>query len=89
MSFEHAHKEGRKYLNPIPTDEAGFDKMIKTYIMPLKSQHPGAPVHFVGSVAANFQDYLKESAAENGITIEYIIKEPINNLLSYYSILPN
>jgi len=47
--------------------------------------HPGAPVHFAGSVAANFQDYLRETAAENGISIEYIIKEPINNLLNYYS----
>src|SRR5476651_2437160 len=65
--------------------KAGFDKLIKTYIIPLKTQHPNAPVHFAGSVAANFQDYLKEAAAENGISIEYIIKEPINNLLSYYS----
>ena len=67
------------------TVKAGFDKLIKTYIIPLKTLHPNAPVHFAGSVAANFQDYLKEAAAENGISIEYIIKEPINNLLSYYS----
>lgn len=66
------------------TVKAGFDKLIKTYIIPLAKQHPGMPVHFAGSVAANFQDYLHETAAENGISIEYILKEPINNLLNYY-----
>jgi glucosamine kinase len=67
------------------TVKTGFDKLIKTYIIPLKAQHPNAPVHFAGSVAANFQDYLREVAADNGVSIECIIKEPINNLLSYYS----
>lgn len=67
------------------TIKTGFDKLIKTYIIPLKNEHPDAPVHFAGSVAAGFQDYLRETAAENGISIEYIIKEPINNLLNYYS----
>jgi glucosamine kinase len=66
------------------TVKAGFDKLFKTYILPLREQHPGAPVHFAGSVAANFQEYLQETAAENGISIEYILKEPINNLLNYY-----
>lgn len=66
------------------TVKTGFDKLIKNYILPLRELHPDAPVHFAGSVAANFQDYLRETAAENGISIEYILKEPINNLLSYY-----
>jgi len=67
------------------TVKAGFEKMIHMYVLPLKKQHPNASIHFTGTVAANFQDYLLETAAENGISIEYIIKEPINNLLSYYS----
>ena len=67
------------------TVKTGFDRLLKTYVIPLKKQHPNAPVHFVGSVAANFQDYLQETATENGISIEYIIKEPINNLLNYFS----
>ncbi len=67
------------------TVKTGFDKLLKTYVVPLKSQHPDAPVHFTGTVAANFQTCLQETAAENGISIEYIIKEPINNLLNYYS----
>ncbi|GAB3926699.1 hypothetical protein [Mucilaginibacter myungsuensis] len=67
------------------TVKKGFDKMLKTYVLPLQKQHPGAPVSFIGSVAANFQDELRQTAADNGISIEYIIKEPINNLLNYYA----
>jgi glucosamine kinase len=71
------------YLKNIIT--TGFGKLIQTYLVPLHKQHPEAPVHFAGTVAANFQDYLHEAAADNGITITDIIKEPINHLLTYYS----
>ncbi len=63
----------------------GFSKLIQTYLVPLNKQHQGASVHFAGSVAANFQDYLYEAAEGTGITITDIIKEPINHLLTYYS----
>lgn len=65
--------------------KTGFGKLIDTYILPLKKQHPDAPVHFAGSVASNFQEYLYETAEDAGVKIAAIIKEPINNLLSYYS----
>nr|WP_067061190.1 hypothetical protein [Mucilaginibacter sp. L294] len=71
------------YLKNIVT--TGFGKLLQTYLVPLHKQHPEAPVHFAGTVAANFQDYLHEAAADNGITITDIIKEPINHLLTYYS----
>lgn len=71
------------YLKNIIT--TGFGKLIQTYLVPLHKQHPEAPVHFAGTVAANFQEYLHEAAADNGITITDIIKEPINHLLTYYS----
>lgn len=71
------------YLKNIIT--TGFGKLIQTYLVPLHKQHSEAPVHFAGTVAANFQDYLHEAAADNGITITDIIKEPINHLLTYYS----
>lgn len=71
------------YLKNIIT--TGFGKLLQTYLVPLHKQHPEAPVHFAGTVAANFQDYLHEAAADNGITITDIIKEPINHLLTYYS----
>jgi glucosamine kinase len=63
----------------------GFSKLINTYLLPLHKQHPGASVHFAGSVAANFQDHLYQVASDNKLTITNIIKEPINNLLTYYS----
>lgn len=65
--------------------KTGFTKLINTYLLPLQKEYPGAPVHFAGSVAANFQDYLGEAAEETGIKIAGIVKEPINNLLTYYS----
>ncbi|MBB5395416.1 hypothetical protein [Mucilaginibacter sp. AK015] len=63
----------------------GFGKLIKTYLVPLHKQHPDSSVHFAGTVAANFQDYLYEAAEGTEIKIADIIKEPINHLLTYYS----
>jgi glucosamine kinase len=63
----------------------GFSKLINTYLLPLHKQHPEASVHFAGSVAADFQDYLQEACTGAKLTIGTIIKEPINNLLTYYS----
>jgi len=63
----------------------GFNKLINTYLLPLRGQHPEGQLHFVGSVAANFQEYLYEAADQSNLTITSIIKEPINNLLTYYS----
>lgn len=63
----------------------GFDLYLKTYIVPLHHKYPGVPVHMVGTVAAGFQEYLREAAKNNGITISSVIKEPIYNLLKYYS----
>lgn len=65
--------------------KTGFNKLITTYLLPLYKQHPGASLHFEGSVAFAFQSYLHEAAAEAGLEITSIIKEPINNLLTYYS----
>jgi N-acetylglucosamine kinase-like BadF-type ATPase len=63
----------------------GFDIYLKTYIIPLKAEYPNAPVHMVGTVASGFQDFLNEAAGNNGLTISSVIKEPIYNLLKYYS----
>jgi glucosamine kinase len=62
----------------------GFSKLINTYCVPLHKQHPEAVVHFTGSIAANFQHYLRHAAAEADIKVGNIIHEPINNLLTYY-----
>jgi glucosamine kinase len=64
---------------------AGFKQFIATYVIPLLKQEPQTPVYFVGSVAAAFQNQLQQTAAGMDISISNIIKEPINNLLKYYS----
>jgi len=65
--------------------KTGFDKLIKTYLLPLHDEHPDALLYFAGSVAAGFQNHLYEAAADANLKIANIIKEPINNLLTYYS----
>jgi N-acetylglucosamine kinase-like BadF-type ATPase len=63
----------------------GFEKMMSTYLLPLHDEHPEALLYFAGSVAAGFQNQLYEAAAEANLKIANVIKEPINNLLTYYS----
>jgi len=63
----------------------GFTKLINTYLLPLYQQHPGAMIYCTGTVAAIFEDELQEAAAGAGLKIAGIIKEPINNLLTYYA----
>jgi glucosamine kinase len=63
----------------------GFDMLMNTYLLPLHDEHPEAFLYFAGSVAASFQNLLYEAAADANLKIAIIIKEPINNLLTYYS----
>jgi len=84
-SFSDFFVEHKNEVFVKKTVKNGFDKLIKTYILPLKNKYPDAPVYFAGSIADSFNEYLKEAALENGISIENVIKEPINNLLNYYS----
>lgn len=65
--------------------KTGFKTFLSTYVLKLKKEEPDTPVYFVGSVAAAFQDELRQTASELDIYITSIIKEPINNLLNYYS----
>ena len=63
----------------------GFNLLTDTYLLPLKKQHPASGVHFVGSIVATFQQELRDVTAKSGIQVGNIIREPINNLLTYYS----
>ncbi|MEO6522852.1 MAG: hypothetical protein ABIN91_14305 [Mucilaginibacter sp.] len=67
------------------TIKTGFKKFITTYVNPLLKDNPNTPVYFLGTISAAFQDNLIETASELNINISNIIKEPINNLLKYYS----
>lgn len=43
------------------------------------------PVNFIGSVAYNFQDLLKDSAARNGFNVGIIERMPMAGLISYHT----
>jgi N-acetylglucosamine kinase-like BadF-type ATPase len=63
----------------------GFEKYIRTYIVPTIEKHPAQDVHFVGSVAGQFQDILRTTAEKHQIKIMSITAEPIHNILNYYT----
>jgi N-acetylglucosamine kinase-like BadF-type ATPase len=66
--------------------KTGFRQFIAIYLQPISRKYGTKhPIYFVGSVAANFQDILREVAKEKKINISTVIKEPIYNLLNYYA----
>lgn len=82
LDFFIEHKANPFIINII--DEA-FDSYFKIYLLPTVKQHPNQQIHFVGLVAAKFQDRLRLTAAKYNLEITSVIKEPIYNLLNYYS----
>jgi len=62
----------------------GFQRYLQMYIVPLAEQYPGVLIHFVGTVAAGFEDWLREIALKNNVLIDKIIQHPIYNVLNYY-----
>lgn len=62
-----------------------FDAYFKNYLLPLVKNHPEQPIHFVGTVAGTFPDRLRAVAKKNGLEITSITKEPVYNLINYYS----
>ncbi|MGI4022263.1 MAG: hypothetical protein ACRYFA_12220 [Janthinobacterium lividum] len=62
----------------------GFQKFLSLYTLPLIAENPDAPVYFAGTISSIYQDLLQQTANEQNIHIKNIIKEPINNLLTYY-----
>ncbi len=62
----------------------GFERYIKSYIIPTIERHPAQQIHFVGSVAGQFQDILRKTAEKHEIKIMSVTTEPIHNILNYY-----
>lgn len=72
------------YIKEVVKD--GFRLFMDNYLIPLHQKYGGnQPIYFVGTVAAFFQDFLREVAEEKQIKISTVIKEPIYNLLNYYA----
>lgn len=82
FDFFLEHRE-HKYILDIINN--AFELYFQTYLLPTIKLHPGKEIHFVGLVAGNFQDQLRAIARKNGLEITTITKEPIYNLLNYYS----
>ena len=61
----------------------GFQEFYDCHIACFKN-HKEVPVHFVGSVAFHFRDFLEILAKENGFSLGKIIQRPIDDLAGYY-----
>ncbi|WP_285054904.1 hypothetical protein [Pedobacter ginsengisoli] len=84
-SFFDFFLENRDHKFILELITSAFESYFKTYMLPTVKLHPGKEIHFVGIVAGSFQDQLRETARRHGLEITSITKEPIYNLLNYYS----
>ncbi len=83
-SFADFVMENHKHRFVKKTIHQGLKLYVETYLLPLTKQYPGVTVNFTGSVAAGYEEWLREEAGKYDITIGTVIKEPIHNLLKYY-----
>lgn len=84
-SYLDFYIENRTHKYIVQLIDQAFESYFKIYLLPTVAKHPQQAVHFVGTVAGNFQDRLRTIAQKHDITIISITKEPIYNLLNYYS----
>ncbi|MNY38386.1 hypothetical protein D3C86_1730100 [compost metagenome] len=82
FDFFLEHRTNKYILEII---ENAFERYFDTFLQPTLKRHPGKEIHFVGLVAGSFQDELRGIAKKRGLEITTITKEPIYNLLNYYS----
>lgn len=83
-SFADFVMENHKHRFVKKTIYQGLTLYIETYLLPLTKQYPGMTVNFTGSVAAGYEEWLRDVAGKYNITIGRVVKEPIHNLLKYY-----
>jgi len=84
-SFFDFFLENRNHKYIAGLIDMAFEIYFKTYLLPTTKLHPGKEIHFVGLVAGSFQDQLRQTAKKYNLEITSITKEPIYNLLNYYS----
>lgn len=82
LDFLIEHREHTYIKNLI---DSSFEEYFKTYLLPTVALHPNAPIHFAGTVAGTFQDRLRMVAKKHNLLITTITKEPIYNLVNYYT----
>ena len=79
MTFVEQYKEHPFIINML---REGMDAFMKWYILCYKG-FDKMKCHFVGSIAHTYEDILRERAAIHKIKIGKVVKEPINDLVSY------
>lgn len=79
MAFVEKHKDHPYIINML---KEGIDNFIKYFIL-CYSGTDKLKCHFVGSIAWNYEDILRERAQEFQLNIGKIIKEPIDGLVNY------
>jgi len=67
---------GRNLINK------GFKEFIETNIKSFPQYHT-CKCHFVGSIAYNFAEELKEICTQNGVNTGKIIRQPIHDLMAF------
>lgn len=60
-----------------------FTEFFK-YNIEIFAHHKTHPVHFIGSIATNFDTELRNAALPFGIKVDHIIQKPIENIVRYY-----
>jgi N-acetylglucosamine kinase-like BadF-type ATPase len=84
-SFLDFYIENRNHKYITQLIDQAFESYFKIYLLPTLIKHPNEDIHFVGTVAGNFQDRLRTIAQKHDINIISITKEPIYNLINYYT----
>ena len=70
MTFESARKKGKKFLNPIPTDDAGFGKIVPILQEYISNKAETIPVKPLGPFKTDPAIYKKKPAG--GLRITWI-----------------
>lgn len=80
MPFIIKYKD-EPYMKALIKESFGamFNNCIRNY-----DKVNDVPISFIGSIAYLLKDYLHEVAAENGLQVQDIIKEPLEHLTHYH-----
>ena len=70
MSLSGSQKKGKKFLNPIPTDEAGFDKLLPILKEYLNNKAEGVPKKTLGPFKTEVSIY--NTPPESGLRVTWV-----------------
>ena len=73
------------YIHDLVKDS--FKAFIEAFVCRY-SDYKSVKISFVGSIAYHFQDILKESLADFGLTMGEVLKTPAEGLIRYHQTLP-